>query len=156
MFISNSVADATVRFAAAALAVGLCLFGCTTTEVPLLTGIQACYAGGEHPVLQGMLIPDPEFGTRIAGKGPVMWPVGYTARRLEGLSGEIQVLGRSGDVVARTGRTYMMAPAPDQQGDAGLIMERTGAIASPDCYPWDLVDCSPLSTDHEISYCPRS
>ena len=144
-----------MRRITAALALALCLLGCNGLPVALLTGIEACYAGGEHPVFQGVLVPDPEFGTRIDGKGPVMWPVGYTARRAGLFWGEIEVLDEAGDVVATTGRAYMMAPVPGQRDEAQRLLERTGAIGSPNCYGWDLVDCSPNTTDPDAdSYCP--
>jgi len=138
------------------LALVLSLAGCGLIpgNVKLLTGIEACYAGGEHPEFQGVLVPDLDFGTRIEGKGPVMWPVGYTGRRLAG--GEVEVLDRTGSVVATTGRAYMMAPVPNQAEEAQRLLDSTGAIASPNCYGWDLVDCSPGTTDTDAaSYCPR-
>src|ERR1041385_6993941 len=98
------------------VALGLAGCGLIPGRVELLTGIEACYAGGEHPVLQGVLVPDPEFGTRIQGKGPVMWPVGYSGRRLVG--GQVDVLDREGNLVASTGRVYMMAPVPGQPEQA--------------------------------------
>jgi hypothetical protein len=145
-----------VRRVVTALGLAFGLVGCSLIPGPvnLLTGIEACYAGGEHPEFQGLLIPDPDYGTRIAGKGPVMWPVGYTGRRLVG--GQVLVLDRSGTVVATTGRVYMMAPVPNQREEAQRIMDSTGAIGSPNCYGWDLVDCSPDTTDPDAdSYCPR-
>ena len=90
------------------LAFALVACGLIPGPVNLLTGIEVCYAGGEQPEFQGLLIPDPEYGTRIAGKGPVMWPVGYTGRRLVG--GQVVVLDGSGTVVGTTGRVYVMAP----------------------------------------------
>jgi hypothetical protein len=139
---------------AVGLALGLVGCGVIPGPVVLLTGIEACYAGGEHPAFQGVLVPDAEYGTRIEGNGPVMWPVGYTSRRLPG--GKVEVLDQGGNVVATTGRTYMMAPAPEQPGEAQRILEPTGAIPSPNCYGWDLVDCSPDTTDDDAdSYCPR-
>jgi hypothetical protein len=55
----------------------------------------------------GLLIADPETGTAAQGDygiRPLIWPLGYTARRLAG--SEIVVLNRKGDVVATTGRKY--------------------------------------------------
>jgi hypothetical protein len=41
-------------------------------------------------------------------------------------------------------------------GDAGRLMQATGAIAAPNCYGWDFVDCSPDTNDVDAdSYCPR-
>jgi len=108
--------------------------------VELLTGLDACYAGGQSPSYAGVLIPDPEYGTRIDGKGPVMWPSGYTGLRLA--DGHVQVLDVSGHVVATTGREYAISPAPHPGGEAGQLMDRIGAIAAPTCYSWDFVDCT--------------
>ena len=62
----------------------------------------------------GTLIADPETGTAAQGIGdrpdgefgirPLIWPIGYTARRLAG--GEIEVLNGKGEVIATTGRIY--------------------------------------------------
>jgi hypothetical protein len=121
------------------LSLALCLLGCTG-EVKLLTGADGCYAGGENPTYAGVLVPDPEYGTRIDGKGPVMWPSGYTGSRLA--EGQIAVLDGSGNVVARTGREYAIANAPHPGGEAGQLMDRIGAIPAVNCYGWDLVDCT--------------
>ena len=123
----------------ATLALALCLAGCTG-EVKLLTGVDACYAGAQQPSYAGVLVPDPQYGTRIDGKGPVVWPSGYTASPLAG--GQIAVLDGSGNVVATTGREYAIAPAPG--GPAGLP---AGAILAPNCYPWDFVDCTASAED---------
>jgi hypothetical protein len=55
----------------------------------------------------GLLIVDPEYGTAAQngdGTHPLIWPLGFTARRLAG--GEVEVLNRYGDVVATTGKKY--------------------------------------------------
>jgi len=55
----------------------------------------------------GLLIVDADFGTAAEGNygiKPLIWPLGYTARRLAG--GEVVVLNRTGDVVATTGHKY--------------------------------------------------
>jgi hypothetical protein len=134
------------RRSAITLALALCLLGCSAPKgepVDLLTGIEACYAGGQRPSYAGVLAPDPEYGTQIDGR-PVMWPVGYTGLRLTG--GEIAVLDRSGNVVATTGRAYAISGAPRPRGEKGELMERIGAIAAPDCYPWDFEEVHPRPT----------
>jgi hypothetical protein len=55
----------------------------------------------------GLLIVDPEYGTAAQngdGTHPLIWPLGYTARRLTG--GEVEVLSGYGGVVATTGNKY--------------------------------------------------
>jgi len=55
----------------------------------------------------GLLLVDPEYGTAAQngdGTHPLIWPLGYTARRLAG--GEVEVLSRKGAVVATTGEQY--------------------------------------------------
>lgn len=153
-FNKSRLGVASVRRVITTVALAICLVACDSLPVVLLTGLDSCYAGGEHPAFQGLLIPDPDYGTRIEGKGPVMWPVGYTARRVGLLAGEVEVLDQDGNVVATTGKTYAIAPAPVPGGEAGRLMERFGAIAAPNCYSWDLVDCSLSTADPDAdSYC---
>lgn len=136
------------------LAVSLCLLGCGSLipgfdRVELLTGLNACYAGAQQPSYAGRLVPDPKYGTRIEGQGPVMWMEGYTGRRLPG--GDVEVLDTEGNVVATTGREYAIAPAPNY----GVNLPPR-AILAPDCYPWDFVDCTPGTTDESAAmYCPK-
>ena len=55
----------------------------------------------------GLLIVNPEYGTAAQngdGTHPLIWPLGYMARRLAG--GEVEVLSRNGAVVATTGKKY--------------------------------------------------
>ncbi len=145
----------TMRRVASTLALALFLLGCST-PVALLTGVDSCYAGAQHPAFQGVLVPDPEYGTKIDGKGPVMWPVGYTARGAGLFWGEIEVLDEAGMVVATTGKAYSIAPAPMPRGEAGRLMERVGAIPAPNCYSHDFVDCSSPTSDPDAErYCPR-
>ena len=140
-----------MRPALTTLALALCLLGCAhevrllTGEVNLLTGVDSCYAGGEIPMYAGLLIPDPEYGTRIEGKGPVMWPTGYTGSRLA--DGQVAVLDASGVVVATTGREYAIANAPHPGGEAGQLMDRVSAIPAANCYAWDIVDCTASAED---------
>ena len=134
-----------MRPIATTLALALCLLGCRNGPVALLTGADACYAGGQSPSYAGVLVPDPQYGTRIEGKGPVIWPSGYTASPLEG--GQVAVLDGSGNVVATTGREYAIANAPRPGGAAGELVDSIGAIAAPNCYDWDLVDCTASAED---------
>lgn len=132
------------------LALVLCLLGCGSGKragdaVVLLTGADACFAGGQSPSYAGVLVPDKAHGTRIDGKGPVMWPSGFTGSRLAG--GQVEVRDASGNVVATTGREYAIAPAPNSE----QLMARFGAIAAPNCYPWDFVDCTASAEDDQLA-----
>jgi hypothetical protein len=121
---------AAVRRIAITLGLALCLLGCGVTlgPVELLTGGPAgCYAGPPNTV-EGPLLPDPKNGTAIKvedthweesgpawvgndeGIVPVMWPTGYTGRRL--LLGEVEVLDDAGKVVATTGKRYLLGERP--------------------------------------------
>ncbi len=122
---------------AATLALALWLLGCGTARplgepVPLLTGVDACYAGGETGV-RGQLLADAGWGTTFNGQ-PVMWPVGFSGVRDRG---EVVVLNAEGDVVATTGRTYFIKRAPVYAPEPARLMARIGAYpASADCgYP---------------------
>ena len=106
--------------------------------VDLLTGVEACYAGGESPTIAGRLLADPDYGTTMNDR-PIMWPVGFTGVRETG--GEVAVLNRAGKVVAMTGKRYALSPAPVPAGDAGRLLHKINAFAAAgDCYPWDLVE----------------
>lgn len=104
--------------------------------VPLLLGVDGCYAGGEQG-MAAQLVASPEYGTRF-GDRPVMWPVGFTGVRLKG--GEVAVIDDKGKVVATTGRRYFMSYAPVYKAENAQLMERTEAFpAAANCgYPWDL------------------
>jgi len=85
--------------------------------VPLLAGQGrdghgACYLN----FFVDELVADPVSGTAIVEEYttkdgpqsrvvPIMWPTGYTGRRS---GGEVEVLDRHGQVVARTGGTYRL------------------------------------------------
>ncbi|MDQ1543748.1 MAG: hypothetical protein QOK08_1386 [Actinomycetota bacterium] len=94
------------------------LSGLSGRPVPLLTGWGAlgpredgavrCYTN----FAVGQLVVDAEFGTAlIEGERapvPVMWPPGHTGRQ----SGtEVEVLDKTGSVVARTGNRYQIEGA---------------------------------------------
>jgi hypothetical protein len=105
---------------AIAIAIAMAMAGCTpAAPVPLLTGDGgpiahlpkgSCYTN----FASGPLHADPDYGTVVqdfsadtepAPVVPVMWPIGYTARR----SGtEIEVLDGAGRVVAKTGHRYQI------------------------------------------------
>jgi len=147
-----------MRPVTATLALTLFVLGCSPSKgqgvegepVEILTGVEACYAGGQSPNDHGLLVPDPEFGTRFDGRGPVMWPVGYTGIRLA--EGHVAVLNAQGGVVATTGKTYSFSPVPGQPGAA------LGAVPVCDSYPWDFVDCAAVADGTgdpaEAPYCP--
>lgn len=140
------------------LVLGLCLLGCdeaapAVEPVQLLTGVNGCYAGGESG-RGGLLLGDPEFGTRFDGN-PVMWPQGFTGALV---GGEIQVLDAEGNVVAKTGSRYFISVAPIAE-ERRALMEAIGAYpAAANCgYPWDLVDCgSPATGSPGLAEAERS
>jgi len=128
-----------MRRVATTLALALCLLGCgqapVGVPVQLLTGVDACYAGGEQGV-ESVLLPDPEFGTRFDDR-PVMWPLGFTAVQL--LGGEVAVIDDDGKHLATTGKTYFISYAPVYATESRELMERFGAFpAAASCgHPWD-------------------
>ena len=132
------------------LALALGLSGCAVFGEPveLLTGVSpvACYAGGESG-MTGPLVVDPEHGTSLNGK-PVMWPIGFTGRRV---GVDVQVLDAEGRVRATTGRVYHISFAPVVPEHQEL-MDRIGAYpAAVNCdYAWDFIDCT---ADPANTYC---
>jgi hypothetical protein len=87
-------------------------------------GVNVC----PYNYIVGLLIADPGYGTAARdehGVHPLIWPVGYTARRLAG--GEVEVLNRNGAVVATTGRRYEFW-APTWGGDGEPV--EAGACVS--------------------------
>ena len=123
------------------LALAVCLVGCGSGRpVKLLTGVgEACYAGGEQGAT-AQLVVDESYGTRFAGR-PVMWPIGFTARRA---GAEVEVLDADGNVRATTGRIYhiSLAPAPY------LAQSMNAYPAAVNCgYGWDFVDCTAEPTN---------
>jgi len=106
--------------------------------VELLTGVDSCWAGGAWGS-EGLLVADPEYGTRFGGK-PAMWPVGYTGRRV---GSEVAVVDQAGRVVATTGRRYYFSQAHVAQPENVERMESLGAVPVGDCgYAWSLIDCT--------------
>lgn len=154
----NAAGVATVRKIAATLAFALCLPGCGSAApsvppgepVPLLTGALGCYAGGEGgPTAR--LIVDPNYGTSFDGQ-PVMWPLGYTARRA---GSEVVILDTQGRVKATTGRSYHISHAfaydPNDDGTFNGLAPNDLFPAAAECgYHWDFIDCTANPTD---SYC---
>jgi hypothetical protein len=135
-----------MRGSTGTFALALFLLGCgspnpLSDQVELLTGIEACYAGGQSPTNGGLLLPDPKYGTRFDGQGPVMWPVGYTGRRLS--NGDVEVLNTTGGVVATTGKRYRFSNVPEHGGEAGRVMAEVGAVPVCDSYPWDFEEGEP-------------
>jgi hypothetical protein len=111
-----------MRRVTSTLALALCLLGCTGEPAKLVAGLsQSCSIRAGPPVdIQGVLVPDPEYGTAIkvdpnawgwapsmlGSTLPVVWPTGYTARRHPG--GEVEVLDAAGEHVATTGRHVLL------------------------------------------------
>jgi hypothetical protein len=99
--------------------------------VRLLTGSSGGGYPGPGPTVYGLLLPDAQHGTIIdvefynpsdsglsdfmpsdMGMTPLMWPEGYTARR----SGtELEVLDEAGEVVATSGRRYVIARCNERE-----------------------------------------
>jgi hypothetical protein len=140
-----------MRHAVIALLVGCVLIaGCSSGDpargdpagsVELLTGDPsngACSAGGNHPTM-GRLVAEGKYGTTFDGM-PVMWPFGYTGRRV---GAEVEVLDADGNVKATTGRVYSIIAKPNSPKDLGAFP------ASVDCGgSWDFNDCSvPVPSD---------
>jgi hypothetical protein len=137
-----------VRHVISALALALWVLGCASKAPPgepveLLTARLGCYAGGEGGAT-GTLAVDPKHGTSFLGH-PVMWPAGYTARRV---GAEVMVLDRDGEVKATTGRTYHIsrAYAPDD-GMYGPYKDDAFPVAADCTYHHDFIDCTANPTD---------
>ena len=78
------------------------------------------------------LVADAEHGTTFNGP-PVVWPRGYTGRRV---GSEIEVLSAGGNVRATTGRRYFISRAYIDP----LATDRYPAAM--DCpYAWDFGEC---------------
>jgi hypothetical protein len=102
-----------MRTITAALALALCLLGCSIFQQPvkLLTydafEAVAMWACCELHI-QGTLLPDPDVGTVLRSEQDgrlhtIIWPAGYTGLLV---GSEVEVLNEKGDLVARTGGTY--------------------------------------------------
>jgi hypothetical protein len=84
-------------------------------RVPLLTQSGPFWATYGCPAdggTSGLLVADETNGTAIGPlRKPVLWPPGFTARRV---GSEVQVLEGLGRVVATTGQTYVLDGGGDQ------------------------------------------
>jgi len=116
--------------AAGVAALTLCLLGCNGEPVGLLTGVDpnACWAGGEAR-FEGLLVAGGDYGITLDGK-PVMWPDGFTGRRV---GPEVEVLDGRGHVVATTGRWYRFAVGYISDADALARQARLGAVVASTC-----------------------
>lgn len=105
-----------MRRLTATLALQLCLLGCGSKAPPgepvqLLTGVLPFDQDECSPVQAAQLYVDPQYGASLglpwdlAVRTPVMWPPGFTGRRV---GSEVVVLDPIGNVVATTGQTYSM------------------------------------------------
>lgn len=131
-----------MRRIAFAVGVGLSLLGCSDVApatVALLTGSTDCYAGGEQG-RAGVLVVDPEYGTRFNGM-PVLWPTGFTGVRI---GSEVEVRDPAGNAVATTGKPYYISVASVGFSETRKLVEEVGAYpAAVLCgYEWDFVDCA--------------
>lgn len=118
------------------LGLALCLAGCTWgPEVAIQTDEVACFAGGETGTT-APLMADAEHGTTFDGH-PVVWPKGYTARRV---GTEVVVLDGAGGVKATTGRIYHISHALSLRLGMG---DDSAFVAAVECgYEWDFIDCT--------------
>ena len=124
-----------------ALAIALCLLGCGSPApsgepVQLLTGARPFDEDecARDEYVASMLLVDVQYGTVLAGflsdqRTPVMWPPGYTARRVEG---KVVVVNEAGNVVAVTGQSYsirgnLLFARPEPE----LSTYRRGVVLSP-------------------------
>jgi hypothetical protein len=143
-----------MRRVTTALALALCLLGCgakapSGDSLPLLTGSLGCWAGGEQGSTAPLVV-DQKYGTSFGGR-PVMWPGGYTARRV---GGEVVVLDGNDNVKATTGRTYHIsyayAPAltyPTEDSARESPAPTNGFPAAVACgHAWDFIDCTDASS----------
>jgi len=105
--------------------------------VRLLTGSSGAAYPGPGPTVYGLLLPDEQHGTVIdvefhnqsdsglsdftpsdMGMTPLMWPEGFSARR----SGtEVEVLNDAGEVVATSGRRYVIGGCIDPEAGSWAV-----------------------------------
>ncbi len=113
--------------------VAFVLLGCSGLGQPVNLAIRTdpytprCHAS----FTIGTLIPNAEAGTAIVEDGssgnrtlPVLWPAGFTARRL---TGAIEIFNQDRKSIARTGQTYKFLGGYDEAGWRGC----DGVIAEP-------------------------
>jgi len=104
-----------VRRLTATLALALLLLGCGLVAprgepVQLLTGAMPFDPDQCPDSALAQLLVDPQYGTALAEYGgsrtPVMWRPGFTGRRV---GSKVVVLDATGNVVATTGQSYLIA-----------------------------------------------
>jgi hypothetical protein len=101
------------------------LAGCSIVAEPVALAIRtdpftpACHTS----FTTGTLISDDDAGTAIVEDGssgtrtlPVLWPEGFTARRLFGV---VEVYNQDGEQLARTGQKYKLLGGYDEAGWRG-------------------------------------
>lgn len=136
LHLGRTVRDVAAGNSARRLAIGVVLaiglLGCGSRPAPsgepveLLTGTMPFDADecNADTFVAGLLV-DPEFGTTLAVSGmfdnettraPVMWPPGYTGRRV---GSEVVVVGPGGQAVATTGQSYLLSGQPLLQTGSG-------------------------------------
>ena len=127
-----------MRRATAVLVLVASLAGCTLLGEPVevLTGAMPFDADecSTDFYVSSMLLADPEYGTVVAGfladqRTPVMWPPGFTGRRV---GSEVAVLDATGIVVATTGQSFSIRGNMLFQFSEGeLSTYRRGVVLSP-------------------------
>ena len=124
-----------------AIAIALSLLGCRSPApsgepVKLLTGPLPFDADecSNDDFVASMLLIDVQYGTVLAGfltdqRTPVMWPPGYTARRVQG---QVVVVDVAGNLVAVTGQSFgIRGNLLFGRPEPGLSAYRRGVVLSP-------------------------
>lgn len=123
-----------VLFFGLAFALGLAFVGLRGSPVTILTGpggitgnTASSYTGCYTDFIVGKLVTDPTYGTAVIDhdpngrnpdqRYPVMWLPGYTGRQS---GSEVEILDRSGNVVARTDQVWKIAGGGWGGWDASL------------------------------------
>jgi len=128
------------------IAVGVAFVGPRGSPVTILTGtggIPGNTAGSAHPScytssIFGELVTDPTYGTAVIEhdstghnpdrRYPVMWLPGDTGRES---GSEVEILDRTGSVIARTGQDWQIAGGFQSGSDGQLDWVACGHVLSP-------------------------
>jgi len=128
------------------IAVGVAFVGPRGSPVTILTGtggIPGNTAGSAHPScytssIFGELVTDPTYGTAVIEhdstghnpdrRYPVMWLPGDTGRQS---GSEVEILDRTGSVIARTGQDWQIAGGFQSGSDGQLDWVACGHVLSP-------------------------
>jgi hypothetical protein len=126
-----------------ALALALVVLGCGPLggRVELVTGAPPGWDGSSCSLSStgGLLVADEKYGTAIIQRPtrtsvPVVWRPGFTAQRM---GSEVQVLDPGGNIVATTGRTYLMMGGYVGGGSEWPVVPDTPDTAFWACRHWE-------------------